>query len=150
MNSVVACEDRQEAFFFVVPLEMKGRWWAVREGETFHPEMTASIDFEGGEAKLTRRLDDGDGTSVMNYPGRYCVQGGRLTIDIDPEDGFMRERIVAAAPVSPDLLSGVWISTFVDEGDGDRERISVTLVRDDVAEAMMPAVHRLADVGSTH
>lgn len=130
--------EDQEAFFFVVPLGMEGRWRLLRGPETFDPDRSTMIDFDDGEAKITRFHQGDGGLNEICLTGPFHVQGGKLTMEF--EEGEVHERIAGAAMADPDIVS-VLRTRWYDCGDGPEEveRERFTLIREEVAHALRVA-----------
>lgn len=130
----VAPEYRQGAFFFVVPLEMEGRWRLLREGEAFDPDWSTLVEFDAGKATITYYQQGDGGRETFHHVGAFSVDGGWLTIEFaDDVDGL--ERITGAAPVVPDAIA-VTRARWQDDAPGEVIRDAFTLIREDLADAV--------------
>lgn len=132
----------QEAFFFVVPLVMQGRWRLLRDGEAFDPEWSTSIDFDDGRATVTYSQQGDGGRETVTLGGAFWVEGGRLAVEVVDDVGGV-ERIAGAAPATPDVIAVMRTRGHDDEPD-QTLRETFTLVREDLAEAI-----RLAEAAWT-
>lgn len=134
-NGQQICES-QDAFFFVVPLAVEGRWRLLRQGDAFDPKWTVIVDLRAGSATLRRYVADGDGDSLFVDEGRYIVAGGKLEIFIEDEDE--RQRVVAAAPAYPDILSAlVTVEEATEAGWDLISRDTYILVREELASSVV-------------
>lgn len=136
---VTAALDRQEAFFFVVPLEMAGRWRLLGENQKFDPDWTTIVDFEEGIATVTRCQPSDGGSAIAKQTGAYRADGGRLTIDfLDEDETGYGDRIEGASVADPDVVAVVR-SLWHEDEPGEVKRINYTLVREELADALRAA-----------
>lgn len=130
----IASEYRQGAFFFVVPLEMAGRWRLLREGEAFDPDWSTLVEFEAGRATVTYYQEEDGGREAICRAGNFRVEGGWLTIEFADDVGGV-ERIAGAAPIVPDVIA-VIRGRWQDDEPGEVNRDTFTLIREDLADAV--------------
>lgn len=133
----IAPESGQRAFFFVVPLEMEGRWRLLREGEAFDPDWSTLVEFESGKANVTYYQQEDGGREAFHRAGSFRIDGGWLTVKFaDGIDGY--ETIVGAAPIVPDVIAVTRARWHDDEPD-HVIRETFSLIREDLADAVRVA-----------